>query len=108
MAAGRDNIMAEATSSKERTARALWYVGPGVAELREAALPPLAQGEARVRTLFSGISRGTERLVCQGSVGRSEWERMRCPMQEGSFPFPVKYGYCAVGVVEEGPADVLG
>jgi threonine dehydrogenase-like Zn-dependent dehydrogenase len=61
-----------------------------------------------VRTLFSGISRGTERLILQGAVGRSEWERMRCPMQEGAFPFPVKYGYCAVGVVEDGPADILG
>src|SRR5262249_28720879 len=46
--------------------------------------------------------------VLQGAVGRSEWERMRCPMQEGVFPFPVKYGYCAVGVVEDGPANLLG
>jgi threonine dehydrogenase-like Zn-dependent dehydrogenase len=61
-----------------------------------------------VRTLFSGISRGTERLVFSGSVGQSEWERMRGPLQEGQFPFPVKYGYCAVGVVEEGPAALRG
>ena len=27
---------------------------------------------------------------------------MRAPFQEGDFPFPVKYGYCAVGVVEDG------
>jgi NADPH:quinone reductase-like Zn-dependent oxidoreductase len=100
------NMMA--APSAGRTARALWYIGRGVAELRTAQLPPLASGEARVRTLFSGISRGTERLVCQGSVGRSDWERMRCPMQEGDFPFPVKYGYCAVGVVEDGPADLRG
>src|SRR5688572_10547715 len=108
MAVGRDNIMAAATSSEARTARALWYVGQGMAELREAPLPPLARGRARVRTLFSGISRGTERLVLQGSVERSEWERMRCPMQEGGFPFPVKYGYCAVGVVEDGSAELKG
>src|SRR5512145_3127930 len=105
MAGGGDNIMAAATPPRDGTARALWYVGPGVVELREAPLPPLAPGEARVHTLFGGISRGTERLVLQGSVGRSEWERMRCPLQEGTFPFPVKYGYCAAGVVEEGPAD---
>jgi threonine dehydrogenase-like Zn-dependent dehydrogenase len=89
-------------------ARALWYSGPGRVELRAASLPPLAPGEARVRALFSGISRGTERLVLQGQIGRSEWQRMRCPMQDGMFPFPVKYGYCAVGVVEEGPVDLLG
>jgi threonine dehydrogenase-like Zn-dependent dehydrogenase len=29
-------------------------------------------------------------------------------MQEGEFPHPVKYGYCAVGVVEDGPDDLAG
>jgi threonine dehydrogenase-like Zn-dependent dehydrogenase len=101
-------MMADATAVSGRMARALWYSGPGRVELCAASLPPLAPGEARVRALFSGISRGTERLVLQGQIGRSEWRRMRCPMQEGVFPFPVKYGYCAVGVVEEGPADLLG
>jgi threonine dehydrogenase-like Zn-dependent dehydrogenase len=80
----------------------------GAAELRAAPLPPPGPGQARVRTLFSGISRGTERLVFSGAVGKSEWERMRGPMQEGAFPFPVKYGYCATGVVEEGPAELRG
>ncbi len=101
-------MMAVHPGNKGRAARALWYVRKDTAELHETSLPALGPGEARVRTLFSGISRGTERLVFQGAVGRSEWERMRCPMQEGAFPFPVKYGYCAVGVVEEGPTGLLG
>src|SRR5262245_29653396 len=108
MAGGGDKIMAAQPGDDARTARALWYAARGTVELREVPLPPLGAGEARVRTLFSGISRGTERLVFQGAVGRGEWERMRCPMQEGAFPFPVKYGYCAVGIVERGPADLLG
>lgn len=33
---------------------------------------------------------------------------MRCPSQEGEFPFPVKYGYCAVGRVEAGFEALLG
>ena len=33
---------------------------------------------------------------------------MRAPFQEGDFPFPVKYGYNNVGVVEEGPEALLG
>jgi threonine dehydrogenase-like Zn-dependent dehydrogenase len=33
---------------------------------------------------------------------------MRAPLQEGTFPFPVKYGYCATGVVEAGPPELLG
>src|SRR6185295_18235355 len=91
-----------------RTARALWYAKKGVAELRPEELPPPKPGDACVRTLFSGISRGTERLVFNGAIGREEWERMRCPLQEGAFPFPVKYGYCATGVVEIGPSELLG
>jgi threonine dehydrogenase-like Zn-dependent dehydrogenase len=89
-------------------ARALWYVRPGAVELRAAPLKALAPGEARVRMLFSGISRGTERLVFNGAIAESEWERMRAPMQEGAFPFPVKYGYCATGIVETGPEELVG
>ena len=62
----------------------------------------------RLRALYTGISRGTERLVLNGAVPESEHTRMRCPFQEGDFPFPVKYGYCFVGEVVEGPAERLG
>lgn len=58
--------------------------------------------------LYSGVSRGTERLVLQGRVPKAEWVRMRAPLQEGDFPHPVKYGYCAVAVVESGPDALLG
>jgi len=58
--------------------------------------------------LWSGISRGTERLVFSGEVPASEFTRMRAPLQDGDFPFPVKYGYCGVGVVEAGPANWCG
>ena len=78
--------------------RALWITAPGAAEIRDASL---GEGVA-LRMLWSGISRGTERLVCRGAVPQSEVERMRAPHQEGSFPFPVKYGYAAVARVEEG------
>ena len=33
---------------------------------------------------------------------------MRAPFQMGEFPAPVKYGYINVGVVEEGPATLVG
>lgn len=89
-------------------ARAIWYAGKGVVELRPAHVRPLGPNEALVRTLFSGISRGTERLVLNGAVLASEWERMRAPLQDGAFPFPVKYGYCATGIVEDGPKELIG
>lgn len=84
-------------------ARAFWAVAPGKGELRAADLPRAEAGEATIRMRASGVSRGTERLVLWGRVPASETERMRCPFQEGNFPFPVKYGYSAVGVVEDGP-----
>jgi threonine dehydrogenase-like Zn-dependent dehydrogenase len=67
-----------------------------------------APGELLIRTLVSAISRGSESLVFRGEVPESEWRRMRCPFQEGEFPAPVKYGYSAVGIVEEGPVEALG
>lgn len=103
-----DKVGKRRSLGKMQVARALWYVRPGVVELRTAPLGPPRPGEARIRTLFSGISRGTERLVSQGAVPRSERQRMRAPLQQGDFPFPVKYGYCATGTVEDGPPELLG
>ncbi len=95
-------------TNPDRTARALWYVAPGRAELRAAPLPAPGAGEVCVRTLFSVLSRGTERLVFEGRVPASERHAMRAPLQAGDFPFPVKYGYCAVGEIEDGPAELVG
>ncbi len=89
-------------------ARSIWYTQPGVAEMRTAPLAVPREGMAFVKTLFTGISRGTERLVMSGAVPEAEKARMRAPMQEGEFPFPVKYGYCGVGVVESGPPELMG
>ncbi len=88
-------------------ARAFWIEAPGVARMRPAEVVP-GPGEVVVAARFSGISRGTEALVLRGGVPEAERERMRAPLQEGTFPFPVKYGYAAVGRVEQGPAALLG
>lgn len=90
------------------TATAFWVTGPGQGAIHGETLRPPGPGEVLVRTLASGISRGTERLVFNGRVPEGEWARMRAPLQGGDFPFPVKYGYAAVGLVEEGPEDWVG
>src|SRR5262245_63599864 len=100
--------MTRRSTGKTRVARSLWYASKGVVELRARALPQLQPDEALVRTIFSGISRGTERLVFNGEVGRSEWERMRCPNQEGAFPFPVKSAYSATATAETAPGELAG
>jgi len=87
---------------------ALWYTAPGRIERR--AVNDTASGSSRVTVTarYSGLSRGTERLVLQGRIPVSERERMRCPHQDGEFPFPVKYGYALAGVVTDGPQDRIG
>jgi NADPH:quinone reductase-like Zn-dependent oxidoreductase len=89
-------------------ARAFWVTAPGHGEIRAQRLRSPATGELLIRTRRSAISRGTESLVFRGEVPESEWRRMRCPFQEGEFPAAVKYGYSAVGIVEDGPAEALG
>lgn len=89
-------------------ARAFWVIEPGRGEIRAEPLRPPQAGEVLVRTLVSGISRGTESLVFRGLVPAELADIMRCPFQAGMPPGPVKYGYCLVGKVEEGPPDLTG
>lgn len=86
---------------------ALWIVAPGKVEMREEEVAA-GPGQVVVETRFSGISRGTEALVLRGGVPKAERGRMRAPLQGGNFPFPVKYGYAAVGRVVEGPEELAG
>ena len=89
-------------------AEALWYVGPGRAELRVEPVAAPGPGEVQVHALFGAVSRGTERLVLAGRVPASEYDRMRAPRMGGAFPFPVKYGYATVGRVGDGAAELRG
>jgi 2-desacetyl-2-hydroxyethyl bacteriochlorophyllide A dehydrogenase len=83
-------------------AQAFWIRSPGQGEIRPVALPEPGDGDVVVRTLRSGVSRGTETLVFRGGVPPS------APFQEGDFPGPVKYGYLNVGAVEQGPPELRG
>jgi len=89
-------------------ARAFWVVEPGRGEIRSVALPAPGPGEVLVRALHSGVSRGTETIVFRGGVPPDQYVVMRAPHQDGDFPAPVKYGYLSVGVVEEGPPELVG
>lgn len=89
-------------------ALAFWVRAPGEGEIRPVRMPEPGAGDVEVRTVRSGISRGTETLVFRGRVPESQYAAMRAPFQEGDFPGPVKYGYLSVGVVEHGPPDLRG
>lgn len=92
----------------DRAARAFWLRSPGHGEIRDVLLPEPAADDVVVRTLCSGVSRGTESLVFRGGVPQSQHTAMRAPFQDGEFPGPVKYGYLNVGLVEEGPRHLVG
>jgi threonine dehydrogenase-like Zn-dependent dehydrogenase len=85
------------------SATAYWTTGCEQGELRTEELRNPGPGEALVRALYSGISKGTEMVVHRAAVPPRVATEMRAPHQEGDFPGPVKFGYLSVGVVEEGP-----
>jgi threonine dehydrogenase-like Zn-dependent dehydrogenase len=94
--------------STARTARAFWLRRPGQGEIRDVVLPEPGADDVVVRTVCSGVSRGTETLVFRGGIPAGQYGLMRAPFQEGEFPGPVKYGYLNVGSVEEGPPHLVG
>ena len=62
-------------------------------------LPKPADDEVMVRTLWSGISAGTEMLAYRGELDRG------LPLDEsigtlgGTFDYPFRYGYSCVGLI---------
>jgi hypothetical protein len=95
-------------SEPDNKAEALWYVAPRRAEIGSETVAAPAADEVVVRARHGALSRGTERLVFAGRVPASEYQRMRAPFMAGAFPFPVKYGYATVGIVEAGADDLVG
>lgn len=89
-------------------ALAYWVTGPRAAEIHREPLSAAGPEDVLVRTRYSAVSRGTERLVFRGGVPVDQYQRMRAPHQRGDFPWPVKYGYLNVGVVEQGPDRLVG
>jgi NADPH:quinone reductase-like Zn-dependent oxidoreductase len=66
-------------------AHAFWLSAPGYGEIRSVALPDPGPDDVLVRTLRSGVSRGTETLVFRGGVPAGQSAAMRAPFQEREF-----------------------
>jgi 2-desacetyl-2-hydroxyethyl bacteriochlorophyllide A dehydrogenase len=81
--------------------RVLEFAAPGRVELAEVGLPPLHDGDVLVRTLYSGISGGTELLAYRGEVDPSLPLDDSLGALKGTFSFPFRYGYSCVGRVEK-------
>jgi 2-desacetyl-2-hydroxyethyl bacteriochlorophyllide A dehydrogenase len=85
-------------------ARSFWLVAPRCAEFRLEAVPPPGTGQLRIRAIASAISQGTEMLVYRGHVPADL--PLDLPTLQGSFGFPIKYGYALVGRVIDTGTDV--
>ena len=71
-------------------------------EIRDLPAPRPAPGETVVRTLCSGISGGTERLVYRGEVAGDVPLDDTLTAMTGTFRYPFAYGYACVGRAGEG------
>jgi 2-desacetyl-2-hydroxyethyl bacteriochlorophyllide A dehydrogenase len=92
------NVIGVATAQ----ATSVWFPGPRRLELRTEPLAPLGPTDVRVGAIASAISHGTEMLVYRGQVPLELG--LDLPTLEGSFAFPIKYGYASVGrIMEIGP-----
>ena len=67
-------------------ARASGCASPGRGRSGRCPLPEPGPDDVLVRTLRSGVSRGTETLVFRGGVPPSQYAHMRAPFQDGDFP----------------------
>jgi 2-desacetyl-2-hydroxyethyl bacteriochlorophyllide A dehydrogenase len=75
-------------------------------EIRPVAIPPLEAGEVLVRTVYSGISSGTELLAYRGQIDPAVALDERIGALGGDFEYPFSYGYSCVGVVEQSLASL--
>src|SRR4249920_2809579 len=88
-------------------ARALFHTAPRCVEIRELPTPRPAAGEVLVRTVCSGISGGTERLVYRGEVSAELALDDTIDALGGTFSYPFAYGYACVGQVAESGQTVF-
>lgn len=81
------------------TAEAVVFPECGRVELRTLQLPPLGPTDVRIRTVFSGVSQGTERWVMHGRY-------IRFGDSEDGVRYPCRPGYEGAGIVEEVGSEV--
>ena len=98
-------MMTRRSTGKTRMARALWYAGPRArpsCALRRCRRRGPARRACARCSAASAAAPSVSSFDGGGAAGASGSAcARRC--RRATFPFPVKYGYCAAGVVEDGP-----
>ncbi len=86
--------------------KSLWHISKTKSEIREEQV--IEDKRVLVKTLYSLISLGTEKLIANGEVPLEVYEQMSVPYMDGSFDFPLKYGYSLVGEVASKDHPLFG
>lgn len=79
----------------------MYYLAPGVVEVRDEPIPAHGSNQVLVRTIFSAISSGTELLLYRGQFPDNMALDESIPSLSGSAEYPLKYGYSTVGEIVE-------
>ncbi|MBA2387582.1 MAG: zinc-binding alcohol dehydrogenase [Acidimicrobiia bacterium] len=82
------------------TARCVRFIGPGRVEVSTEELRALGEGEVLVRTMFSGVSAGSEMLAYRGQLDDDLALDETIGALGGTFCYPFRYGYSCVGTIE--------
>lgn len=93
--------------------KVLQFAGPRKAEVVEDTLGDPREGQLLVKTLFSGISHGTEMNVYRGDAPMWNMSfdgktRLFRSGSAASFKYPIRYGYVGVGRVQKIGPGVSG
>lgn len=79
----------------------LVFAAPHRVEVQHSAIGSPGPGEVSVKTLVSAVSSGTEMLLYRGQMPPEMQVDESIPALDGAFQYPIRYGYAAVGRVEE-------
>jgi NADPH:quinone reductase-like Zn-dependent oxidoreductase len=86
--------------------KSLYFLSPGMVEVRQEQLADPGPEQVLVRTLLTGISPGTEMLLYRGQFPNHLDLDESIESLPGSATYPVKYGYTAIGEIIEIGSDV--
>jgi len=84
----------------------VWFPRARAVELRPEQDAAIGEDDVRVVALASALSHGTEMLVYRGEAPRDL--ALDLPTLDGSYAFPIKFGYASVGRVTDVGANVRG
>lgn len=86
--------------------QSVYFTGSKEVEIRDEQPRECPPDRVRVRTLYSGISAGTEMLVYRHQVPGQMPVDTGIQSLQGQFEYPMKYGYSLVGEITETGSEV--